>query len=260
MMKKLIFVLILCFSMVSICQAKIIEKYHYRNGSTKYSETTLPYSDGRTITYTFSPSSVTYGFDLFIKLDGPIPKLNSNNSEGEFLGAAFSYTTDNDIVPKKSFFSSVLDGKCIYYSDPTEIEVQIYDDGTAEAYTKTYKRYQQPEFKLYCDFATINSTKSIFDKSPDSLDYPNSWQIKPFIADLLYSMVVSPTNFYITLERVPSKYSYTLDQVEKFKITIPKELVKEWQEVAQYDKSILDRLSINYDTPKYRTVLSSKNI
>lgn len=255
MMKKFIFILILCFSIVSICQAKIIENYHYRNGITKYSETTLPYSDGRTITYTFRPSYLTHGFDLFIKLDGSIPALNSKNSEGEFLGAAFTYTTDNNIVPKKSFFSKVKNGKYIYYSDPSEIEVEIYDDGTAEAYTKTYKRYQHPEFNLHCDFVTINNTKSIFDKSQDSLDYSNSWQIKPFIADLLYSMVLSPTNFYVTLERVPSKYSYTLEQVEKFKITIPKELVKEWQEVAQYDKSTLDRLSISSNAPEYKTVL-----
>lgn len=198
--------------------AEIKEFKEFRGDFIKYSTNTLVFTDFWTFNYEFSFNNNT----LEVRIEQKTPKNYSvdNIPNFYFEDKSFSYTTTNDNVPKEGYFTSIRNGEHYFTKEYDEVNVIDNLDGTYTASPSYNYGYFFPEFVLRYNLS----------RNEDN----------PFVKDLVTSMVREPQLFHLKIKAAPAKYGYASKDIVDYEFFIPPDIIKEWQELAQFDESTLE--------------------
>ena len=204
--------------------AEIKETKEFRGGFKKYSTNTLIFSDFWKFTYNFEYNNNT----INITIEQRIPPAYDLDSIPNFYfeNNKFTYTTSDNQTPRYSSFYSTQNGEHYFTKEYDEINIVDNMDGTYSASPTYNYGYLFPKFKIKYNLA---------------YDGQNS-----FIKDLVTSMVRGPQLFHLKIKAAPAKYGYSRNDIVDYEIYIPADIIKEWQELAQFDEiTIRDYFSEN---------------
>lgn len=257
MMKKILFAFsILMLISSTTCLAKInITRDLYGNIRNKISSNTIPYDDTFNLEIFFIGKSedVKYqkkiypmpSFHITLSL---VPKDNQSKLLKPmcFLDRSFAYKTEEMEQSLLSIMPPLRDsnnGGFVYYKTSGQYNVYT-DDNEVSVQQKVDSYYRGPKIELSYNakYATINTNINPLDKLTPFNDITFGAYIT---RALIYNYSIQIGLPYSTNEykKFDDYTSQEIANLPKKIITVPSNIVQEWQEVAQFkmpDKSLFD--------------------
>lgn len=233
MKKTLALALVATMLLTSSAFAEIKETKEFRGGYKTYSTNTLTFSEFWTFTYNFEFTNNTikinieqgrpsgYGLDA-------IPNFYFENK-------SFTYTVGENKTSRTSYFTKTTNGEHYFTKDYDEINIVNNNDGTYSASPSYNYGYFFPKFEITHNLVMDGDTN-------------------PFIKDLVTAMVRGPQWFHLTIKAAPAKYGYSSSEVIDYDIYIPPDIIKEWEELAQFDEITIK----NYFSDESHEILKEK--
>lgn len=229
--------LIILINLQVMCYGEIRETTDYKEGTKYTSVIQVPDFLGNDlhyweyVFYLMDKQTLHISFEMI-----PYEKLNPRETPSmQFLGCGFSYLTKSKREWRKSYFSSVIDGKAYWEEDYSRMHIE-YEDGVATAEPEWNEWYVPPRFAITYNF---HFGANRYSGIKENIDNPSPRMITPFIKELMNSMVNGPEDFLIVAEWVPNKNNYDPKKTLKFALPISKETIEEWQKIAKFTKDDL---------------------